>query len=141
MTLFDAMILLGLILIMFGCVFYVIAMLMERYYDRKLWELDQRLRKDDKWRDKQQIETAPTWRRPLLNTALMRSETERKKMDNKYYYVAVSDITFYLYDEDGNAKTDKSGNEISYRLKDGMRFKPLEYIADGLEPDMLQPIK
>jgi hypothetical protein len=60
---------------------------------------------------------------------------------NKNYYVAVSDITFYLYDEDGNAKTDKSGNEITYRLKDGMRFKPLEYIADGLEPDMLQPIK
>ena len=60
---------------------------------------------------------------------------------NKNYYVAVSDITFYLYDEDGNAKTDKSGNEITYRLKDGMRFKPLEYIADELEPDMLQPIK
>ena len=53
MTLLNAMILLGLILIMFGCVFYVIAMLMERYYDRKLWELNQRLRKDDKWRDKQ----------------------------------------------------------------------------------------
>ena len=62
-------------------------------------------------------------------------------MENKNYYVAVSDITFYLYDEDGNAKTDKNGNEITYHLKDGMRFKPLEYIADGLEPDMLQPIK
>ena len=71
----------------------------------------------------------------------MRSETERKKMDNKNYYVAVSDITFYLYDEDGYAKTDKSGNEITYRLKDGIRFKPLEYIANGVEPDMLQPIK
>ena len=55
----------------------------------------------------------------------------------KDYYVAVSDITFYLYDEDGNAKTDKSGNEITYRLKDGIRFKPLEYIADGVEIDML----
>jgi hypothetical protein len=53
MTLLNAIILLGLILITFGCVFYVIAMLMERYYDRKLWELDQRLRRDDKWRDKQ----------------------------------------------------------------------------------------
>ena len=59
----------------------------------------------------------------------------------KNYYVAVSDITFYLYDEDGNAKTDKSGNEITYRLKDGIRFKPLEYIADGVEVDMLQKIK
>ena len=53
MTLLNAIILLGLILITFGCVFYVITMLMERYYDRKLWELNQRLRKDDKWRDKQ----------------------------------------------------------------------------------------
>jgi hypothetical protein len=53
MTLLNAIILLGLILITFGCVFYVIAMLMERYYDRKLWELNQRLRRDDKWRDKQ----------------------------------------------------------------------------------------
>ena len=61
MTLLNAIILLGLILITFGCVFYVIAMLMERYYDRKLWELDQRLRKDDKWRNKQQIETTPLW--------------------------------------------------------------------------------
>ena len=61
MTLLNAIILLGLILITFGCVFYVIAMLMERYYDRKLWELNQRLRKDDKWRNKQQIETTPLW--------------------------------------------------------------------------------
>jgi hypothetical protein len=53
MTLLNAIILLGLILMAFGCVFCVIAMLMERYYDRKLWELNQRLRKDDKWRNKQ----------------------------------------------------------------------------------------
>jgi hypothetical protein len=59
----------------------------------------------------------------------------------KKYNIAVSDITFYLYDEDGNAKTDKSGNEITYRLKDGIRFKPLEYIADGVEVDMLEKIR
>jgi uncharacterized membrane protein YidH (DUF202 family) len=40
MTLMDALILLGLILIIFGCIFYFIAIIMERHYDRKLWELD-----------------------------------------------------------------------------------------------------
>jgi hypothetical protein len=59
----------------------------------------------------------------------------------KNYYAAVSDITFYLVDEDGNTKADKSGNEIIYRLKDGIRFKPLDYIADGIEVDMLQKRK
>jgi hypothetical protein len=64
-----------------------------------------------------------------------------KPIDNKYliYYVAVSDITFYLYDEDGNAKTDKGGTEITYRLKNGIRFKPLEYIADGVDPICCNP--
>jgi tellurite resistance protein TehA-like permease len=41
MTLMDALILLGLILIIFGCIFYFIAIIMERHYDRKLWELEQ----------------------------------------------------------------------------------------------------
>jgi hypothetical protein len=75
------------------------------------------------------------------NADEIRNRKEKDEDNKEYYYVAVSDITFYLYDEDGYAKTDKSGNEITYRLKDGIRFKPLEYIADGVEPDMLQPIK
>ena len=56
----------------------------------------------------------------------------------KNYYVGVSDITFYLTDEDGNIKEDKNGNEINYRLKDGIRFKPLEYITESIEVDMLE---
>ena len=59
----------------------------------------------------------------------------------KNYYVGVSDITFYLTDENGDIKQDKKGIEITYRLKDGIRFKPLEYIADGLEVDMLEKVK
>jgi len=59
----------------------------------------------------------------------------------KNYYVGVSDITFYLTDENGDIKQDKKGNEMTYRLKDGIRFKPLEYIADGLEVDMLEKVK
>jgi tellurite resistance protein TehA-like permease len=42
MTVMDVLILLGLILIIFGCIFYFIAIIMERHYDRKLWELEQK---------------------------------------------------------------------------------------------------
>ena len=52
----------------------------------------------------------------------------------------MSDISFYLIDDDGNIKTDKNGNEIIYRLKDGIRYKPLEYITEGIELDMLEKI-
>ena len=61
-------------------------------------------------------------------------------MTEKNYYIDVSDISFYLSDEDGNIKTDKNGNEIIYRLKDGIRFKPLEYITESIELDMLEKI-
>jgi ABC-type phosphate transport system permease subunit len=50
MTLMDALILLGLILIIFGCIFYIIATIMIRHYDQKLWELDYKLKQDEKWR-------------------------------------------------------------------------------------------
>ena len=61
-------------------------------------------------------------------------------MTEKNYYIDVSDISFYLSDENGNIKTDKNGNEIIYRLKDGIRFKPLEYITESIELDMLEKI-
>ena len=34
--------LLGLLLITVGSIFYIIAMLLERHYDRKLWDLEQK---------------------------------------------------------------------------------------------------
>ena len=34
-------------------------------------------------------------------------------MTHKNYYIGLSDIHFYLTDEDGNIKTDKKGNEIT----------------------------
>ena len=61
-------------------------------------------------------------------------------MTDKNYYIGLSDIHFYLTDDDGNIKTDKNGNEITYRLKDGIRYKPLEYITEGIELDMLEKI-
>jgi hypothetical protein len=43
MTLMDTLILLGLILIIFGCMgLFILATIMERHYDRKLWELEQK---------------------------------------------------------------------------------------------------
>ena len=50
MTLELALTLLGLLLMTVGSIFYIIAMLFERHYDRKLWELDNKLKQDEKWR-------------------------------------------------------------------------------------------
>jgi hypothetical protein len=51
MTIMDVLILLGLILIIFGCMgLFILAIIMERHYDRKLWELDNKLKQDEKWR-------------------------------------------------------------------------------------------
>ena len=57
------------------------------------------------------------------------------------YHVGVSDITFYLMDKNSNILEDDKGNEITYRLKESIRFKPLEYITEDLNVDMLEPIK
>ena len=54
------------------------------------------------------------------------------------YNVGVSDITFYLMDKDGNIKVDNKGNEIIYRIKDGVRFKPIEYLTEDLDINMLK---
>jgi len=42
MSLELALTLLGLLLMTVGSIFYIIAMLFERHYDRKLWELEQK---------------------------------------------------------------------------------------------------
>ena len=59
----------------------------------------------------------------------------------KNWNIGVSDIKFYLMDEDGNVKTDGKGNEITYRLKDDVRLKPLEYITEDMDVLMLEPEK
>jgi hypothetical protein len=61
-----------------------------------------------------------------------------RKETMKHYSVGIADITFYLMDEDGNIKEDKQGNEITYRIKDGIRFKPIEYLTEDLDVDMLE---
>jgi hypothetical protein len=42
MSLELSLTLLGLLFITVGSIFYFISLLMERYYDRKLWELEQK---------------------------------------------------------------------------------------------------
>jgi hypothetical protein len=56
-------------------------------------------------------------------------------------YPNVYDIRFYVLDEDGNELLDKDGNIRLFRIKDGIRFKPLEYLCDDLDTSELHEIK
>jgi len=53
-------------------------------------------------------------------------------MNKEKNIVRVSDIKFYLIDEDGNE------SKKEYRLKPGIRFKPLEYLCEVVDPDILE---
>lgn len=57
------------------------------------------------------------------------------------YYINVYDIYFYISDDDGNPLIDDNGNERKFRLKDSIRFKPLEYLTEDLNIDYLEEIK
>ena len=48
--------------------------------------------------------------------------------------ILVSDITFYMVDEDGN------DNGKTYRLKPEIRCKELEYLTEGFTEDMLEEV-
>lgn len=51
--------------------------------------------------------------------------------------INVYDITFYKSDDDGNEILDKNGLTKVFRIKDGYRFKPLEYLCEDFDDDML----
>ncbi len=53
----------------------------------------------------------------------------------------IYDITFYKVDEEGNEVLDDKGNTKIFRLKEGVRFKPLEYLCEDLSPDALEELK
>ena len=55
--------------------------------------------------------------------------------------ISVNDITFYKSDEEGNILTNDKGEEMIFRLKKGLRFKPLEYLVEDFEDDMLEEVK
>ena len=52
----------------------------------------------------------------------------------------IYDITFYQVDEDGNDIIDQKGNTKTYRIKEGLRFKPLEYLCDDIDLDILEEV-
>ena len=59
----------------------------------------------------------------------------------KDLYINLYDISFYKYDEDGNEELDEKGNTKVYRIKEGVRFKPLEYLVDDFDLDILEEAK
>jgi len=54
--------------------------------------------------------------------------------------VNVLDIKFYKYDEDGNDILNEDGTTKEFKLK-AMRFKPLEYLCEGMNVDDVEEIK
>jgi hypothetical protein len=58
----------------------------------------------------------------------------------KNYSANILDIKFYLFDEDGNEVLDKDGNTKQFKIKDGVRFKPLEYLCDDFDIDILEEV-
>ena len=62
-------------------------------------------------------------------------------MTQKPTHFAVEDVIFYGMDEENDIICDKQGNAIQYRIKDGVRFKPLEYLTEDLDPEIMEKIK
>jgi hypothetical protein len=58
----------------------------------------------------------------------------------KNLYVNVYDISFYLSDDDGNEILDNGGNVKLFTIKNSLRYKPLEYLCEGLSADDLDEI-
>ena len=50
--------------------------------------------------------------------------------------IGVYNITFYKYDEDGNEVLNEDGSVKIFTLKP-IRFKPLEYLCEGLTDDLV----
>ena len=61
-------------------------------------------------------------------------------MNKKPNHFAVENITFYAMDEDNEIITNSKGEAIEYKLKDGVRFKPLEYLCEDMNTEMMEEI-
>lgn len=55
--------------------------------------------------------------------------------------ILVYDIVFYKVDENDEEVLNKDGTTKQFRLRDGIRFKPLEYLCEDMEEEMLEPIR
>ena len=64
-------------------------------------------------------------------------------MDNNsknFLSANILDIKFYLYDQGCNAVLNKDGTVKQFRIKDGIRFKPLEYLCEDFDIDILEEV-
>ena len=60
-------------------------------------------------------------------------------MNKKPIGVNILDIKFYMYDEDGTEILNEDGTIKEFKLKH-WRYKPLEYLCEGLELDEVEEI-
>jgi len=55
--------------------------------------------------------------------------------------ILIADIKFYKVDEDGDEILTKDGKNIQlFQLKREVRFKPLEYLCEDMDEDILEEI-
>jgi len=59
---------------------------------------------------------------------------------DEYNNVAISRITFFKFDDEGNELENEDGTTKEFKLK-SVRFKPLEYLCEDLDADYLEPIE
>ena len=59
----------------------------------------------------------------------------------KNHTALVYDIKFYQVDDEGNEVTNEKGETKIFRIKDGIRFKPLEYLCEDFDLDILEEVK
>ena len=61
-------------------------------------------------------------------------------MTNEYNNVAIHTITFFKFDDEGNELENEDGTIKEFKLK-SVRFKPIEYLCEDLDPEYLVEIK
>jgi hypothetical protein len=65
----------------------------------------------------------------------------------KNHTALVYDIKFYQVNDEGNEVANwtslsfEKGETKIFRIKDGLRFKPLEYLCEGFDLDILREIR
>ena len=62
-------------------------------------------------------------------------------MKNEYSNVAIHTITFFKFDDEGNELENEDGTTKEFRLLKSVRFKPIEYLSEDLDPEYLVEIK
>ena len=59
----------------------------------------------------------------------------------KNHYPLVLDVIFYLAAENGNEVENEDGTIKEFKIKDSVRFKPLEYLCEDLDVNQLEEIE